>query len=266
MPQKRYGALLATHRPYVASHLDSEILVVDEVLAVGDAEFQKKCLGKMGDVAQEGRTVLFVSHNMAIIQKLCTKSLLLNLGEIIANDKTATVIAKYIEQLSSSSSKSIVETTASPNRLPKMQSIINKVTLQDQNGFYKTDFDQGEPIILSVYYDAIGRSEVLAGSGFILESLRGVRVGGFNTYMGTQPPHRLPLRGVVHFFIKDPVLTPDHYYLTVSVGPHQAALVDKIEKIIEFDVQSLDIYGTGYLVNQEDGVVAMKCDVSVDEL
>ena len=70
-----------------------------------------------------------------------------------------------------------------------------------------------------------------------------------------------PYKGVVHFLIKDPILTPDHYYLTVSVGPHQNRLVDKIEKIIEFDVHSLDIYGTGYLVTQGDGVVAMKCEV-----
>ncbi len=220
----------------------------------------------MGEVAGEGRTVLVVSHNMAIIQKLCMKSLLLNTGEISAYDETPFVITKYMEQLSSSSSKAIVETTVSPNRLPKMQSIIEKVTLQDQNGNFKTDFDQGEPIILSVYYDAIGGSEGLAGSGFILESLMGVRVGGFNTYMGTQPPHKLPLRGVVHFLIKDPVLTPDHYYLTVSVGPHQNALIDKIEKVIEFDVHPLDIYGTGYLVTQGDGVVAMKCDVSFEKL
>ena len=66
----------------VAAHLEPEILVVDEVLAVGDAEFQKKCLGKMGDVAHEGRTVLFVSHNMRAIKYLCNKGILLDHGTI----------------------------------------------------------------------------------------------------------------------------------------------------------------------------------------
>lgn len=266
-PVKRYSSGMYIRLAFaVAAHMESEILLVDEVLAVGDAGFQKKCLGKMGDVAGEGRTVVVVSHNMAIIQKLCVNSLLLNSGKISAYDNTPFVITKYLEQLSSGSTNAIVETTASPNRLPNMKSIIKKVTLQDLNGNYKTDFDQGDPILLSVYYDAWEKCEGLAGSGFILESFGGVRVGGFNTYMGTQPPHRIPLKGVVHFLIKDPVLTPDHYYLTVSVGPHQNRLVDKIERIIEFDVHSLDIYGTGYLVTQEDGVVAMKCEVAIEKL
>jgi lipopolysaccharide transport system ATP-binding protein len=250
----------------VAAHMESEILLVDEVLAVGDSGFQKKCLGKMGNVAEEGRTVMVVSHNMAIIQKLCEKSLLLNSGKVIAYDKTPSVITKYLETLSSGSTNAVVETVVSPNRLPKMKSVIKKVTLQDQNGNYETNFNQGDSILLSVYYDAQGKCESLAGSGFILESFGGVRVGGFNTYMGTQPPHRLPIKGVVHFLIKDPILTPDHYYLTVSVGPHQSRLVDKVERIIEFDINTLDIYGTGYLLTQEDGVVAMKCDVSVEKL
>lgn len=266
-PVKRYSSGMYIRLAFaVAAHMEPDILLVDEVLAVGDAGFQKKCLGKMGDVAGEGRTALVVSHNMAIVQKLCDKSLLLDSGEIVSFDKTPLVIAKYMEKLSMGSSNSTIETNETPNRLPNMKSIIKQVTLQDQNGNYKTDFNQGEPILLSVYYDAYGKVEGLAGSGFILESFGGVRVGGFNTYMGTQPPHRIPLKGVVHFLIKNPVLTPDHYYLTVSVGPHQNRLADKIEKIIGFDVRSLDIYGTGYLVTQEDGVVAMNCEVAVEKL
>ncbi len=266
-PVKRYSSGMYIRLAFsVAAHMESEILLVDEVLAVGDAGFQKKCLGKMGNVAQEGRTVLVVSHNMAIIQKLCEKSLLLNSGRILAYDETPPVVTKYLQQLSSGSTNAVVETTASPNRLPNMKSVIKRVTLQDVNGNYKTDFNQGEPILLSVYYDAQGKCEGLAGSGFILESFGGVRVGGFNTYMGTQPPHRIAMRGIVHFLIKDPTLTPDHYYFTVSVGPHQNRLIDKVERIIEFDVHTLDIYGTGYLLTQEDGVVAMKCEVCFDKL
>ena len=266
-PVKRYSSGMYVRLAFaVAAHMESEILLVDEVLAVGDTGFQKKCLGKMGNVAQQGRTVLVVSHNLAIVQKLCEKGLLINSGKIIAYDATPIVLTKYLEELSSGFSNAIVETNLSPNRLPNMKSIIKKITLQDQSGNYRTDFNQGDPILLSVYYDARDKCEGLAGSGFILESFSGVRVGGFNTYMGTQPPHRIPMKGVVRFLIKDPILTPDHYYLTVSVGPHQNRLIDKIEKIIEFDVHSLDIYGTGYLVTQEDGVVAMQCDVEVEEM
>jgi lipopolysaccharide transport system ATP-binding protein len=81
----------------VAAHLQPEILLVDEVLAVGDVAFQKKCLGKMGEVAKEGRTVLFVSHNMGAVQQLTHTSLLLHNGELIANGPTADVIDKYLK-------------------------------------------------------------------------------------------------------------------------------------------------------------------------
>jgi lipopolysaccharide transport system ATP-binding protein len=81
----------------VAAHLESEILIVDEVLAVGDAEFQKKCLGKMGEVSKsEGRTVLFVSHNMAAVANLCNYSVFLKNGTLESHGPTSKIIEEYI--------------------------------------------------------------------------------------------------------------------------------------------------------------------------
>ena len=80
----------------VAAHLEPEILIVDEVLAVGDAAFQKKCLGRMGDVAREGRTVLFVSHNMEAVQRLCNRALFLNEGTIAKDGETPAVVSTYL--------------------------------------------------------------------------------------------------------------------------------------------------------------------------
>ncbi|MEB0260647.1 MULTISPECIES: ABC transporter ATP-binding protein [unclassified Mucilaginibacter] len=96
-PVKRYSSGMYVRLAFaVAAHLESEILIVDEVLAVGDAEFQKKCLGKMGDVSKgEGRTVLFVSHNMEAVSNLCNTGLLLNNGEIAFSGTTYDTIAKY---------------------------------------------------------------------------------------------------------------------------------------------------------------------------
>ena len=79
----------------VAAHLEPEILIVDEVLAVGDAQFQKKCLGKMGEVAKQGRTVLFVSHNMQSILKLCTQGLCLEMGRVVNRGTTEEVVTSY---------------------------------------------------------------------------------------------------------------------------------------------------------------------------
>lgn len=97
-PVKRYSSGMYVRLAFaVAAHLESEILIVDEVLAVGDAEFQRKCLGKMGDVTQkEGRTVLFVSHNMAAIKNLCTSAALMKNGTLIAQGYTGDIIDQYL--------------------------------------------------------------------------------------------------------------------------------------------------------------------------
>ena len=96
-PVKRYSSGMYVRLAFaVAAHLEPEILVVDEVLAVGDAEFQKKCLGKMGDVAKKGRTVLFVSHNMGSIAQLCIRCIFLNGGEVIEDGDTSSVIRSYL--------------------------------------------------------------------------------------------------------------------------------------------------------------------------
>jgi lipopolysaccharide transport system ATP-binding protein len=95
-PVKRYSSGMMVRLGFaVAAHLEPEILIVDEVLAVGDAEFQKKCLGKMKDVAGEGRTVLFVSHNMAAVKSLCNKGLLLEQGKVVKYSDVNEVLDLY---------------------------------------------------------------------------------------------------------------------------------------------------------------------------
>jgi len=98
-PVKRYSSGMYMRLAFaVASHLEPELLLVDEVLAVGDAAFQKKCLGKMGAVAREGRTLLFVSHNMAAIRSLCPRSIWLDKGQIVAAGNTERVVVDYLEE------------------------------------------------------------------------------------------------------------------------------------------------------------------------
>jgi lipopolysaccharide transport system ATP-binding protein len=99
-PVKRYSSGMYVRLAFaVAAHLEPEILVVDEVLAVGDAQFQQKCLGKMGDVARESRTVLFVSHNMGAIRTLTRRCILLDGGRLVASGDTDSVIQKYLSRL-----------------------------------------------------------------------------------------------------------------------------------------------------------------------
>ena len=98
-PVKRYSSGMYVKLAFaVAAHLDSEILIMDEVLAVGDMKFQERCLGKMGDAAEnEGRTVLYVSHNMATIRKLCTRCIVLNKGKLVFDGDVEEAIAEYLE-------------------------------------------------------------------------------------------------------------------------------------------------------------------------
>src|SRR5262249_38215380 len=97
-PVKHYSSGMYMRLAFaVAAHLEPEVLIVDEVLAVGDAAFQKKCLGKMGEIARGGRTVLFVSHNMHAVSSLCSRSLVLNHGQVDYEGSAPEAIARYLE-------------------------------------------------------------------------------------------------------------------------------------------------------------------------
>ena len=123
-PVKRYSSGMYVRLAFaVAAHLEPEILIVDEVLAVGDIEFQKKCLGKMKDVSKnEGKTVLIVSHTMGIISQLCKKSILLNAGSIVKIGETDDIIETYINEISVKSSI---------NREKKYNDVNQKITITD---------------------------------------------------------------------------------------------------------------------------------------
>jgi lipopolysaccharide transport system ATP-binding protein len=129
----------------VAAHLEPEILLVDEVLAVGDAEFQKKCLGKMGEVAKEGRTVLFVSHNMTAIQNLCPRTFQLHSGKIVSDGKTEEVVNKYLE-ITKSEDIPIIYDRIDRTGDGRLRFYNFEVLTQDEK--LKT----GEPVIFRLHY------------------------------------------------------------------------------------------------------------------
>ena len=116
-PVKRYSSGMYVRLAFaVAAHLNPEVLIVDEVLAVGDAEFQKKCLGKMRDVAAGGRTVLFVSHHMQSVRALCGQGLLLDDGRVAYNGDSATAIEMYSTSFARSQMKERGRSRIGPNR------------------------------------------------------------------------------------------------------------------------------------------------------
>lgn len=144
-PVKRYSSGMYVRLAFaVAAHMEPEILVVDEVLAVGDAGFQKKCLGKMEDVGKEGRTVLFVSHQMGSIARLCSKALLLDKGSILKEGESKETIEFYMNSLTiSSDSHLIVEKSDKDIYFAKIQSLNSKL---EPVSYYSNE----EPVLISI--------------------------------------------------------------------------------------------------------------------
>lgn len=144
-PLKRYSSGMQLRLAFaVAAHLEPEILIIDEVLAVGDAEFQKKCLGKMDEVTKSGRTVLFVSHDMGTISKLCGKSILLSNGILVDYQDTEKIINQYKNSYEISHSFELRF-----NSFAKISSLYTK----DDNGNIKSQFSNNENIIIEFSFD-----------------------------------------------------------------------------------------------------------------
>jgi lipopolysaccharide transport system ATP-binding protein len=172
-PVKHYSSGMYVRLAFaVAAHLEPEILIVDEVLAVGDTGFQKKCLGKMGEVAKGGRTVLFVSHNMAAVQKLCGRTVLLNDGRLLTQGDTDAVITEYVRSFQPST-QPVVEldgrTQADADARP------TRLRLFGRGGRPTAQFLIGEPWTVVLEFQA-SRSlrSVIAGIG--VTTMEGVPV------------------------------------------------------------------------------------------
>ena len=146
-PVKRYSSGMTVRLAFaVAAHLDPDILVVDEVLAVGDAEFQKKAIGKMQDISKgDGRTVLFVSHNMTAVKSLCSRVILLNNGQFYKEGNADTIIEEYLK-IGNTSSKNGKHFFSNTNKSVNFESIL----VSDDKGNFKDDFSFNENINIAI--------------------------------------------------------------------------------------------------------------------
>jgi len=177
-PVKRYSSGMYVRLAFaVAAHLEPEILVVDEVLAVGDAQFQKKCLGKMSDVAKEGRTVLFVSHNMAAISSLCERAILLNNGGIVIQGDVQSVISKYLQtSLTSCTERKWTDENLAPgNEFVRILGITLKSIANEQINYITTE----TPFILQIVYENLRDNTCLNLSIHLFNEI-GIKV--FNSF------------------------------------------------------------------------------------
>lgn len=172
-PVKRFSSGMYVRLAFaVAAHLDPEILLIDEVLAVGDAEFQKKCLGKMDDVSKQGRTILFVSHNMEAIRSLCSRTILLNQGVLESDGDSNEVIDKYFLKIEK------IEKLQKPKISKKIS--FHEVQLFNNNKKETNVFKSGEDIIIKTTIVINERASYPVFGG-IVYSENGIYLGGFNS-------------------------------------------------------------------------------------
>jgi len=169
-PVKRYSSGMYIRLAFaVAAHLEPEILIIDEVLAVGDMAFQKKCLGKMGEVAEQGRTVLFVSHNMGSIGRICRTGMVMEQGRLQFSGNITEAIARYTQGAASSSA----EVSFSPDSQKKLQVCAAK--LLNHSGQPSTELDRIEPFTVSIDYEVRLRIEG-AHLGIMLDRIDGTPI------------------------------------------------------------------------------------------
>ncbi|HEX8394653.1 MAG TPA: ABC transporter ATP-binding protein [Longimicrobium sp.] len=160
-PVKRYSSGMYLRLAFaVAAHLEPEILIIDEVLAVGDASFQKKCLGKMEDVAHEGRTVLFVSHDMAAVSRLCGRTLLLDQGGVLAHGATSTVLQAYLQSgLGTTAERRWNDPAQAPG---DGVARLRAVRVHDEAGHTREAIDIRRPAGIGMEFDVLTPGHVLA--------------------------------------------------------------------------------------------------------
>jgi len=242
-PVKRYSSGMYVRLAFaVAAHLDPEILIVDEVLAVGDAEFQKKCLGKMGDVAGEGRTVLFVSHNMAAIQRLCPRTILLYQGQITGIGDTPDVINTYLEGNDIASNMFSVEIERdnhSHTFLKKASVLVNAVP--SPRMFY------GDDLAFDFQFHS-DSGEGFPSVGFVVTSSRGNQIlNSNNIFLPTASKNEAMVDGVISFDLGHVPLMADQYFVSVWFGEDSKSLHKYYENLLRFEVVEKDVWNQGRL-------------------
>jgi lipopolysaccharide transport system ATP-binding protein len=243
-PVKHYSSGMGLRLGFaVAAHLEPEILVVDEVLAVGDFAFQKKCLGKMSDVANSGRTVLFVSHNMAAVQNLCTRCIRLNEGQLVDVGSPEEIIAQY---LTASATQSKVDLSQETNRKGDGAILISQVAFRNAQGEYTDTFMSGEDMTLRFNY-AIPKS--LSENAKLV-----INIGVKNIYdtnilllsneLTSQISSDWPTVGVLECFIPNLALVTGRYSINLFVTVNDR-IADWIIHAAAFNIEQSDFFGTG---------------------
>lgn len=252
-PVKRYSSGMYVRLAFaVAAHLEPEILLVDEVLAVGDAEFQKRCLGKMDEVAtEEGRTIIFVSHNMGAIKRLCPQTIYLRQGHLERFAKTEQVISEYISQGLATRGQVVWEDTDPSAGDAHVR--VRGLTMRGQEGEASSDFDFLDPITIEIDYQMLTAAQVRLIIS--IHNDAGVHVFITNDVeAAAYPITKQPGRYLATCTIPGHLLNDAQYFVTLYVDIPNFKIIVKQEGVLSFRV-----HATSGIAARRDNVYGIVC-------
>jgi len=254
-PVKRYSTGMTLRLAFaVAAHLDPDVLFVDEVLAVGDAEFQKKCLKTMDDLRTSGRTVLFVSHNMSAIENLCPRAIWIEGGEIREDGEAKDVIRAYLSMFADAQ-RTGHDLSAIQSRGGNGEVRYTGIEFIDPEGRATNLVRSGDELNIRLHFDA--REEIRQPHfGVMVYSDMGSLVTTFSTWATGLDVPMLPRgKGRIDLRIDSLNLMPARYYLTLWLSSMGATKYDHLDHCVAMDVETSDPYGTGKGMGRRFGLI-----------
>jgi lipopolysaccharide transport system ATP-binding protein len=259
-PVKRYSSGMRVRLAFaVAAHLDPEILVIDEVLAVGDAAFQQKCLGKLGDAAQKGKTVIFVSHNMVAIESLCRRALVLHDGRVVFDGSQTEAIDRYLERVDAHAAD-LAERT---DRRGSGDIRFTRVEFRDLNGKVVNTLASGQDLDVVLHFRRANQREFPQIGVFIsVRSHFEVAIFHQNNQFQHQSFGPLPETGAFVCRLRDLPLPAGHYRLNVGAKSqlYGGDMLDQIDDAAEFTVEGGDFFGSGFDAAPQLGACLVRGD------
>lgn len=256
-PVKHYSSGMRVRLAFaVAAHLEPEILIIDEVLSVGDLSFQRKCMNKMTEVAGEGRTVVFVSHNLASVQALCSRGILLKGGRIVRDSSVSEVIRSYVDTLDEQMLEPLAERT---QRRGTGDAIVTDGWIEDESGVRINQIVAGQRVRICMAYSAVRPLRRVIAAFGLWES-PGSALINLDTRHSDWEATTVPEQGTLSCEVESFPLCPGRYTVDVFLGS-DAKTADAVEGAFKVDVIEGDFYGTGrlshsgrFLVKQSWGV------------
>jgi lipopolysaccharide transport system ATP-binding protein len=272
-PIKRYSSGMRVRLGFaVAAHLDTDILFVDEVLSVGDVAFQRKCLNAMEDMRSGGRTVIFVSHNLAAVEGLCHRVIWIDNGEIRQDGNTSDVIKNYVSEYAGMMQKSGFDLTDFPQRTGTGDIQYTEMEFFDPDGQTKEIIRSGDRLKVRLHYRVY---KPVSKPDFYIRifSDLGAKVATLSSYLsGHEIPKLYPGTGYVDVDINFLNIMPDRYYLTLYINtrdtPDKNALThDSLHRCAAIDVEAYDYYRSGRKgIDKFWGIMFLPCRWDFDGL